>query len=244
MAQNFAQIVYNLEDYGGSGGLMSTKKFSDANQRIASVVYSDIPAPIKNYDNLNGQITEVVNSYEKYEAERIDIFDSNVLEPYSGTLIKKIGIQGPPGTKFIIGDSNTQDSGDHTIMIGRTGVYELNDDIIIKKLQFVRPITYRIDETASKSLTTTGLAQMTEARDEFLANVEGIAYEGNVPPYSETNSEYWDQYQQYHKQYVAKYRNGLALYLKGKAGIYTEDGSSNDLYNIIIDFTYEGVSVG
>jgi len=33
---------------------------------------------------------------------------------------------------------------------------------------------------------------MTKARDDFLANVEGISYQGNVPPYSETNSEYWD----------------------------------------------------
>jgi len=49
-------------------------------------------------------------------------------------LIKKIGIQGPPGTKFIIGDSGTTNSMDHVIMIGRTGIYELNDDIVIKKL--------------------------------------------------------------------------------------------------------------
>lgn len=223
---------------------MSTKKFGDTGQKIVSIVYSDVPAPIKNFDNLNGQITEVTNNYENYEKEKIDIFNNNILAPWEGTLIKKIGIQGPPGTKFIIGDSNTQDSGDHIIMIGRTGVYELNDDIIIKKLRFIRPLTYKIDEIASKSLTTTGLAQMTKARDDFLTNVESISHQGNVPPYSETNSEYWDQYQQYHKQYVSAYRNGLALYLKGKAGIYTEDGSNNDLYNIIIDFTYEGVRVG
>jgi hypothetical protein len=54
LAQNFAQIVYNLEDYSGSGGLMSTKKFGDTGQKIVSIVYSDVPAPIKNFDNLNG----------------------------------------------------------------------------------------------------------------------------------------------------------------------------------------------
>ena len=38
-----------------------------------------------------------------------------------------------------------------TIMIGRTGIYELDEDIVITSMKFVRPTVYIKDEKESES---------------------------------------------------------------------------------------------
>jgi hypothetical protein len=37
-----------------------------------------------------------------------------------------------------------------TIMVGRTGIYELDDDIAITNMYFIRPRKYKKDEEASQ----------------------------------------------------------------------------------------------
>ena len=123
-------------------------------------------------------------------------------------------------------------------MIGRTGIYELNDDIVIKSLRFQHPKNYILNKELSQELQSNGTAIMKQARDEFLTKVTELTKsQGTVPDRTETGNDYWIQYNNLHQQYVTKYRSGLGLYLKGKAGVYV-DGSEDDLYNIIIDFTY------
>ena len=48
---------------------------------------------------------------------------------YRNTKVTKLGVQAPPHTKMIIDGRNIQ--------VGNTGIYELDDDIIIEKIKFV-----------------------------------------------------------------------------------------------------------
>lgn len=228
MSIELKQIVYNLEDYGGSGGLISTNK-NNHNELIYSMVY-------QNRENDSTETTLVGDlGLTDYMENRIDIFNKNILVNY--TNVKKIGIQAPPGTKFTFSESTTPNTG-QWLMIGRTGIYELNDDIVIKSLRFQRPKNYILNKELSQELQSNGTSIMKQARDEFLTKVTELTKsQGTVPDRTETGNDYWIQYNNLHQQYVTKYRSGLGLYLKGKAGVYV-DGSEDDLYNIIIDFTY------
>lgn len=228
MSIELKQIVYNLEDYGGSGGLISTNK-NNHNELIYSMVY-------QNNENDATENTLVGDlGLTEYMNNRINIFDKNILVNY--TNVKKIGIQASPGTKFTFSESITPNAG-QWLMVGRTGIYELNDDIVIKSLRFQRPKNYILNKELSQELQSNGTAIMKQARDEFLTKVTELTKsQGTVPDRTETGNDYWIQYNQLHQEYVTKYRSGLGLYLKGKAGVYV-DGSEDDLYNIIIDFTY------
>ena len=54
-------------------------------------------------------------------------FNDNV--SYKNAKVSKLGVQAPPHTKMIIDGRNIQ--------VGNTGIYELDDDIIIEKIRFV-----------------------------------------------------------------------------------------------------------
>ena len=146
MSIELKQIVYNLEDYGGSGGLISTNK-NNHNELIYSMVY-------QNRENDSTETTLVGDlGLTDYMENRIDIFDKNILANY--TNVKKIGIQAPPGTKFTFSESLTPNAG-QWLMIGRTGIYELNDDIVIKSLRFQRPKNYILNKELSQELQSNG----------------------------------------------------------------------------------------
>ena len=227
MGIQFKQIVYNLEDYGGSGGLVSTKQ-GDLSELVYSAVYQN---------NLNDSTETTTNDETDYENKKIDIFGVNILKGFNN--VKKIGIQAPPGTKFTFNKATTQDTGEW-IMIGRTGIYELNDDIVINYLRFQRPQNYIVNKELSQQLQATGTGIMKVARDIFLQKINELEKTlGQAPDRTEAGSEYWTEYNNAHQNYITQYKSGLGIYLKGKAGVYAPDPTIVDLYNIIIDFTYE-----
>ena len=227
MGIQFKQIVYNLEDYGGSGGLVSTKQ-GDLSELVYSAVYQN---------NLNDSTETTTNDETDYENKKIDIFGVNILKGFNN--VKKIGIQAPPGTKFTFNKATTQDTGEW-IMVGRTGIYELNDDIVINYLRFQRPQNYIINKELSQQLQATGTGIMKVARDTFLQKINELEKTlGQAPDRTEAGSEYWTEYNNAHQNYITQYKSGLGIYLKGKAGVYVPDPTIVDLYNIIIDFTYE-----
>ena len=227
MGIQFKQIVYNLEDYGGSGGLVSTKQ-GDLSELVYSAVYQN---------NLNDSTETTTNDETDYENKKIDIFGVNILKGFNN--VKKIGIQAPPGTKFTFNKATTQDTGEW-IMVGRTGIYELNDDIVINYLRFQRPQNYIINKELSQQLQATGTGIMKVARDIFLQKINELEKTlGQAPDRTEAGSEYWTEYNNAHQNYITQYKSGLGIYLKGKAGVYVPDPTIVDLYNIIIDFTYE-----
>ena len=227
MGIQFKQIVYNLEDYGGSGGLVSTKQ-GDLSELVYSAVYQN---------NLNDSTETTTNDETDYENKKIDIFGTNILKGFNN--VKKIGIQAPPGTKFTFNKATTQDTGEW-IMVGRTGIYELNDDIVINYLRFQRPQNYIVNKELSQQLQATGTGIMKVARDIFLQKINELEKTlGQAPDRTEAGSEYWTEYNNAHQNYITQYKSGLGIYLKGKAGVYVPDPTIVDLYNIIIDFTYE-----
>lgn len=227
MGIQFKQIVYNLEDYGGSGGLISTKQ-GDLSELVYSGVYQN---------SLNDSTETTTNDETDYENKKIDIFGTNILKGFNN--VKKIGIQAPPGTKFTFNKATTQDTGEW-IMVGRTGIYELNDDIVIDYLRFQRPQNYIINKELSQQLQATGTGIMKAARDTFLQKINELEKTlGQAPDRTEAGSEYWTEYNNAHQNYITQYKSGLGIYLKGKAGVYVPDPTIVDLYNIIIDFTYE-----
>lgn len=227
MGIQFKQIVYNLEDYGGSGGLVSTKQ-GDLSELVYSAVYQN---------NLNDSTETTTNDETDYENKKIDIFGTNILKGFNN--VKKIGIQAPPGTKFTFNKATMQDTGEW-IMVGRTGIYELNDDIVINYLRFQRPQNYIVNKELSQQLQATGTGIMKVARDTFLQKINELEKTlGQAPDRTEAGSEYWTEYNNAHQNYITQYKSGLGIYLKGKAGVYVPDPTIVDLYNIIIDFTYE-----
>lgn len=227
MGIQFKQIVYNLEDYGGSGGLVSTKQ-GDLSELVYSAVYQN---------NLNDSTETTTNDETDYENKKIDIFGVNILKGFNN--VKKIGIQAPPGTKFTFNKATTQDTGEW-IMVGRTGIYELNDDIVINYLRFQRPQNYIVNKELSQQLQATGTGIMKAARDIFLQKINELEKTlGQAPDRTEAGSEYWTEYNNAHQNYITQYKSGLGIYLKGKAGVYVPDPTIVDLYNIIIDFAYE-----
>ena len=73
----------------------------------------------------------------------IDIYN-DIVNASSAKQFTKVGIQAPPGAQVVMNASKT-------IMIGRTGIYELDEDIVITSMKFVRPTVYIKDEKESES---------------------------------------------------------------------------------------------
>ena len=73
-----------------------------------------------------------------YISSGIDIYN-DVVNASSARQFTKVGIQAPPGAQVVMNASKT-------IMIGRTGIYELDEDIAITSMYFVRPKNYIKDE--------------------------------------------------------------------------------------------------
>lgn len=189
------QIVYNLEDYGNSGGLVSTST-------TGSLVYS-------------------ADGEAGYKSSRINIYAPSNLVP-AGTRFMKIGIQAPPGTKVIL---NT----DKTILIGQSGIYELDEDIAITSMYFIEPQTYIYDSITSQAKITQGQNTMKNAEINRYNDMAQLAKDDT------------DEYIRIQTNFIKQYNEGLALYRQGKAGVYIlDEKNKGDLYNIIIDYVQEG----
>ena len=168
---------------------------------------------------------------------------ANLVSFYGGAKqFSKLGIQAPPGTKAVINSKE--------IMVGRTGIYELDDDIIITSLRFERPRKYIKDEQASKQAETTGTAAMLAADAKRQAALDTLREDYPVPPSNEDDpnfSLYWDRYEAIQRTYISEYQTGYSEYALGKNGIYVlpdpanteSDKNYEDLYNVIIDFVYD-----
>ena len=210
------QIVYGLEDYAGSGGIL----------------YTDIKSKqpmLGSSANLN----------------KIDIF-TDVFQQIGVTGVTKIGIQAPPGTRFQINTTvvnNPEDKDSQftptDIMVGRTGVYEIEvPNMNINSLVFSEPLRYVLDIDKTNKSIDNGMRLMREAKNEFEKFLDQFEELFDAAQESDSNNAFWQEYEKEHDKYVNAYEAGRAIYIKGQAGEYTKAGSV-DLKNIIIDFTYE-----
>ena len=183
------------------------------------------------------------NNSGSYIKSGEDIF-TDIVNQIGASQFNKVGIQASPGTQIVMNNAKT-------IMVGRTGIYELDDDIAITAMYFVRPRKYEKDEEASAEAIEQGVARMQAAEDARERALEQFYVDNPVIPDRETDPEgyqaYWDAYNNIQMTYIAAYQEALNLYNSGINGIYVlpnpgdVDASENyqDLYNVIIDFIYE-----
>lgn len=196
---NIGQIVYNLQDYANSGGLISTDK-----------------------DNRSSTISSIDADYL---TKRIDITQNVV----TGSGYTKVGIQAPAGTRAILNTNKT-------ILIGRTGIYELDEDITITSLYFIKPKNYIIDEEATNEAIKEGkegLAAAEAYRVEKLAALKTQLDNKEI-----TEDVYWIRYSEIQEDYDEMYAAALNQFNSGINGIYKLNSAEPeaDLFNVIIDF--------
>lgn len=72
------------------------------------------------------------------------------------TQLTKVGVQAPPGTQMVLNQLKQ-------IMIGRTGIYELDEDIAITELYFIQPQNYKRDTDAEELAKAEGQAGIEKA---------------------------------------------------------------------------------
>lgn len=199
------QIVYNLEDYQTSGGYVSTSRFDGISSLIKTQdIYNDAD----------------------YVSARIDIFQ-DVIKAFNLGAISKLGIQAPPGTKFLLDGKK--------FLMGRTGVYEMDEDIKVKSLQFEEPKNYIIDEQKTQEALNKGIAGFQMAENQRRSEMEVL--EKKEPPY-DIPENYWARYKEIQDQYNEQYNMALGYYNSGINGYFKEQGTKT-LYNVIIDFIYD-----
>lgn len=182
------------------------------------------------------------NNSGSYVSSGQNIF-SDIIAQVGASQFNKVGVQAPAGTKIVMNESKT-------IMVGRTGIYELDDDIAITNMYFIRPRKYEKDEEASQQAIEQGTEEMQAADKKRADDLEQFYKENPVMPDPDTDPEgyraYWDSYNNIQTTYIEAYQTALSLYNQGVNGIYVLPNPDNidapenyqDLYNVIIDFIY------
>lgn len=182
------------------------------------------------------------NNSGSYVSSGQNIF-SDIIAQVGASQFNKVGVQAPAGTKIVMNESKT-------IMVGRTGIYELDDDIAITNMYFIRPRKYEKDEEASQQAIEQGTEGMQAADKKRADDLEQFYKENPVIPDPDTDPEgyraYWDSYNNIQTTYIEAYQTALSLYNQGVNGIYVLSNPDNidapenyqDLYNVIIDFIY------
>lgn len=181
------------------------------------------------------------SSYESSSAN-LNIF-RDLVSAYGAKQFNKIGIQAPPGTKVVMNTNKT-------VMVGRTGIYELDDDIAITNLYFVRPRRYIKDEVASAAAISAGTTGMLRADQERTTALNQLNRDFPNIPTEESDPNYkvyWDRYNIIQSNYIEAYQEALGQFNTGVNGIYVLPNPNNpnadenyqDLYNVILDFIYE-----
>lgn len=171
-----------------------------------------------------------------------DIFDSTpggLVKKYGANFFTKIGIQAKPGTKVVMNDSKT-------IMIGSTGKYELDDNIKITSLYFIKPLKYDKDIETSDATILEGINIIKAAEQEKENELAALPAEPEKID-KEAFDLYWESYNKIQTTFIKKYNEGLSKFQIGSNGIYKlpnpdqldDPINYNDLYNIIVDFIYE-----
>lgn len=166
-----------------------------------------------------------------YISSGIDIYN-DIVSASSAKQFTKVGIQAPPGAQVVMNASKT-------IMIGRTGIYELDEDIVITSMRFVRPTVYIKDEKESESKKQEGEKIIKEAKVALEAAIAALGEEP-ADPTSDAYKTYWNGYNEANETYIAAFQNGSAILNQGLNGVYKEDKTViGELDNVIVDFIYD-----
>lgn len=166
-----------------------------------------------------------------YISSGIDIYN-DIVNASSAKQFTKVGIQAPPGAQVVMNASKT-------IMIGRTGIYELDEDIVITSMKFVRPTVYIKDEKESESKKQEGEKIIKEAKAALEAAIAALGEEPTDPT-SDAYKTYWNGYNEANETYITAFQKGSAILNQGLNGVYKEDKTViGELDNVIVDFIYD-----
>ncbi len=166
-----------------------------------------------------------------YISSGIDIYN-DIVSASSAKQFTKVGIQAPPGAQVVMNASKT-------IMIGRTGIYELDEDIVITSMKFVRPTVYIKDEKESESKKQEGEKIIKEAKAALEAAIAALGEEPTDPT-SDAYKTYWNGYNEANETYITAFQKGSAILNQGLNGVYKEDKTViGELDNVIVDFIYD-----
>jgi len=125
-------------------------------------------------------------------------------------------------------------------MIGRTGIYELDEDIAITNMYFVRPKNYIRDDEETESKKQEGEKIIKDAKAALEAAIAALGTEPSDPS-SDAYKTYWEGYNEANETYIAAFQEGSAILNQGLNGVYKldEDNPYGDLENVIVDFIYD-----
>lgn len=166
-----------------------------------------------------------------YISSGIDIYN-DIVNASSAKQFTKVGIQAPPGAQVVMNESKT-------IMVGRTGIYELDEDIAITSMKFVRPTVYIKDEKESESKKQEGEKIIKEAKVALEAAIAALGEEPTDPT-SDAYKTYWNGYNEANETYITAFQKGSAILNQGLNGVYKEDKTViGELDNVIVDFIYD-----
>lgn len=166
-----------------------------------------------------------------YISSGIDIYN-DIVSASSAKQFTKVGIQAPPGAQVVMNASKT-------IMIGRTGIYELDEDIVITNMKFVRPTVYIKDEEESESKKQEGEKIIKEAKVALEAAITALGEEP-ADPTSDAYKTYWNGYNEANETYITAFQKGSAILNQGLNGVYKKDETViGELDNVIVDFIYD-----
>lgn len=166
-----------------------------------------------------------------YISSGIDIYN-DIVNASNAKQFTKVGIQAPPGAQVVMNASKT-------IMIGRTGIYELDEDIAITSMKFVRPTVYIKDEKESESKKQEGEKIIKEAKVALEAAIAALGEEPTDPT-SDAYKTYWNGYNEANETYITAFQKGSAILNQGLNGVYKEDKTViGELDNVIVDFIYD-----
>ena len=157
--------------------------------------------------------------------------DNNIVQRAGVDHFTRVGIQAPPGTKIVF-------NGARTIMIGRTGVYEIEANINSMYIERLVNYVHKTDE--ERTLKTNGINAMKAAEQSWNTYLQAAV----IPALDASDAEW----QAFDAAFVARentysdaYSAGLKTYLQGLNGIYKQDQTKPyvDIDNVIIDYQYE-----
>lgn len=154
---------------------------------IGQLVYN-----LEDYDN-SGEIISsdafVKNDDNKAKHSIYEnFFSSNGILPNSG--FKKIGIQAPPGTVAVIGTASDQSATAQRIMIGRTGIYEMEDDEVqIRYFRFEQQFKWVYNQEDSEKKIAKGMLLLKEAAFIFEEN-KNLCFSVNNKNYYELTNDF------------------------------------------------------
>lgn len=144
----------------------------------------------------------------------IETLANNVVTQVGASKFTKVGIQAPPGTQIVMNKIKN-------ILIGRTGIYELDEGIDVTELYFIDPVTYSINEEGTKKNQEEGKAMMDAAVETRAAAIAGLTPEDTA-------------YQTAEIQYLASLQEGYSKYI---SKVY--DATVGTLHDVIIDYIWE-----